>query len=123
MRKAPRKRRPLFLAFALSLSVPMFNMGPYFPLVKEVPKQVLVNHWSSFGNWGRKPGVPERIRTSDLWIRSPLLYPPGHMGKTRFPGGNVLFSFTHLWSELGGFKHNLRHGCDTAGPVYFSVVF
>jgi len=45
--------------------------------------------------WG-KHGVPERIRTYDLWIRSPLLYPPGHMGKTRFPGEIVLFSFTHL---------------------------
>ncbi len=24
---------------------------------------------------GKKSGVPERIRTSDLWIRSPTLYP------------------------------------------------
>jgi hypothetical protein len=46
--------------------------------------------------------MPERIRISELWIRSPTLYPPGHMGKIRFPGGNTVFSSTRLQSELDG---------------------
>ena len=34
-------------------------------------------------------------------------YPPGHMGKIRFPGEIVLFSFTHHLSELGRFTQLL----------------